>query len=104
MRPPPALVCVTVDRVADAAVRGVERNRRRVVVDPIGRFVRGAMGLAPGLFDWMHSLGSSRRIAKKRAEIAALHSDPEEAIRLKLGIASPSIKKIEPLERPRLAA
>lgn len=85
MRPPPALVCVTVDRVADAAVRGVERNRRRVVVDPVGRFVRGAMSLAPGLFDWMHSLGRSRRIAKKRAEIAALHADPQEAIRLKLG-------------------
>lgn len=101
MRPPPALVCVTVDRVADAAVRGVECNRRRVVVDPVGRFVRGAMRLAPGFFDWMHALGRTRRIAKKQAEMDALHADPEEAVRLKLGLESaPS----EVLGRPRLAA
>lgn len=83
---PPALVCVSIDRVAQAAVRGIERNQRRVVVDPIGRVIRGVMGVAPGLFDWMHSLGRSKRIAQKRAELAALDADEAVALRMKLAL------------------
>lgn len=99
-RRPPALFCVTTDNVARAAVRGVERNRRRVVVDPVGRWVRGAMTAVPGVFDWMHSLGKSRRVSKKQAELRALSSDRDEALRLKLGLPS---KKTAP-SRDRLAA
>lgn len=83
-RGPPALLCVSIDRVARAAVRGIERNRRRVVVDPVGRIVRGAMSLAPELFDWMHTLGRGKRVAQKRAELAALAADESVALRLKL--------------------
>lgn len=84
IRRPPALFCVSVDRVARAAVRGIQKNRRRVVVDPAGRIVRGAMMLMPGVFDWMHCLGRHKRVAKKKAELLALHEDPTEAVRLKL--------------------
>ncbi len=98
LRRPPALFCVSIDRVARAAVRAVERNRRRVVVDPAGRIVRGAMALLPGVFDWMHSLGRFKRVARKRAELLALHEDIDEALRLKLASSS------KPTPRARLAA
>jgi short-subunit dehydrogenase len=87
LRQPPRVLCVTPDQIARAAVAGIEWNRRRVVVDPVGRWLRGAMALAPGVFDWMNSLGRSKRIAQKRAELEALSADPEEALRMKLGIA-----------------
>lgn len=87
-RRPPALLCVTVERVARAAVRGVERNRRRVVVDPVGRWLRAAMNAAPGVFDWMNALGRSKRVARKLAELAELDANQEAALRLKLGLNS----------------
>lgn len=82
---PPRLLCVGVERVAAAAVRGIERNRRLVVVDPVGRVVRGLLGLTPGLIDRLQSLGRSRRVAEKHAELAALDPDLETALRVKVG-------------------
>jgi short-subunit dehydrogenase len=84
LRQPPWALCVTPDRIARAAVAGVERNRRRVVVDPVGRWLRGAIAVAPGLFDWMNSLGRSKRVGQKQADLDALSTDPETALRLKL--------------------
>ncbi|TWT99730.1 putative oxidoreductase SadH [Botrimarina colliarenosi] len=92
MRRPPGVCCVSLDRVAHAAVRGIERNRRQVIVDPVGRWIRGTMAAAPGLFDWMHSLGKARRAANKRAELAALHPEVETALRLKLGRSAPPLQ------------
>lgn len=97
-RRPPALVCVSVERVANAAVRGIEKNRRRVVVDPVGRIIRGAMAFTPGVFDWMHSLGRGRRIAKKREALSALHADQQEALKRHLSVDT------TPTEGKRLAA
>lgn len=93
LRQPPLLLCVTPDRIARAAVDAVQRNRRLVVVDPVGRWLRGAIAVAPGLFDWMNSLGRSKRVAQKRAELEALSADRESALRLKLGLS--------PIETPR---
>jgi short-subunit dehydrogenase len=87
LRQPPRILCVTPDQIARAAVAGIERNRRRVMVDPVGRWLRGAIAVAPGVFEWMHTLGRSKRIAQKRAELAALSPDSEVALRIKLGIA-----------------
>lgn len=97
-RRPPALVCVSIDRVARAAVRGVERNRRRVVVDPVGRVVRGAMSLMPGVFDRLFALGRAKRIAQKREELAALSPDEAVALRMKLTPATE-----QPTEQQRAA-
>lgn len=102
-RRPPALVCVRVERVAHAAVRGIERNRRRVVVDPVGRIIRGAMALTPSVFDWMHSLGRHRRIAKKRDSLRALHPDQQQALRLHLGTQDRGTEDT-PAQDRRLAA
>ena len=75
-RLPPRWLCVSADKVARAAVRGIRRNRRRVVVDPVGRIIRGAIGVAPDLFDWMQSLGRSRRLQKKHSQLEALSPRP----------------------------
>lgn len=96
-RRPPALFCVSVDRVARAAVKAIRRNRQRVVVDPVGGLVRGAMRMAPTLFDALHSFGRSKRVARKRRELAALDPDPTTALRLKLEQSS-AVKR--PLEAP----
>lgn len=90
---PPAIVCVSMDRVAGAAVRGVERNRSRVVVDPVGRLVRGAMNVMPGVFDRLYALGRAKRIEQKRAELAALDADQAVALRLKLSRPSRSASR-----------
>lgn len=83
-RRPPALLCVSPERVARAAVRGVRRNRRRVTVDPVGGWVRGAMSWAPGLVDWAFALGRRRRVENKRRELARLDPDRTTALRLQL--------------------
>ncbi|MEQ8847824.1 SDR family NAD(P)-dependent oxidoreductase [Botrimarina sp.] len=94
-REPPAWACVTIDRVARAAVAGVERNRRCVVVDPVGRWVRGAMAAAPGMVDWLNLLGRGRRVAAKRRRLALLDTDPEAALRRVL-----QTQRAAPVESP----
>lgn len=91
---PPAFMCVTPERVARRAVKAVRRNHARVVIDPVGRPIHGLKRLAPGMFDFLLSIGRSKRMAKKQAELAALHADPEEALRLKLGIESRELSAI----------
>ena len=83
---PPEWMCVSPDRVARRAVRAIERNERRVVIDPVGRFIHGAKRLAPGLFDRLFALGRRRRVEKKRRELAEISVDVETAVRKKLGI------------------
>lgn len=90
---PPAWLCVDAERVANRAVRAIERNQRRVVVDPVGRLIHGTKRLVPGVFDRLLSIGRGRRIAKKRAKLASLSSDPLTALRLKLGIRDSPVRR-----------
>lgn len=90
VRQPPAIFCVTAERVARAAVRGVQRNRKRVVVDPMGRWVRAAISAAPQFFDWMYALGRSRRVEKKRRVLSDLHHNEQDALKIQLGIPESS--------------
>ncbi|MEO1498431.1 MAG: SDR family NAD(P)-dependent oxidoreductase [Planctomycetota bacterium] len=84
---PPALLCVTPERVARQAVRAIRRNRGRVVIDPIGGPIHGLKRLAPVLFDVLLSLGRNKRVRRKADELAALHSDQDQALRIKLGLS-----------------
>jgi len=86
IRRPPAVLCVSADRVAAAAVRGIELNRRRVVVDPVGRVVRGTINALPTAFDWLYTIGRGRRVARKERELSAISDDRETALRLRLGL------------------
>lgn len=99
-RRPPAALCVSVDRVARCAVRGIERNQRMVVVDPVGRWVRIGMAMMPGPIDWMYALGRGKRVTAKRRALAELHPDPETALRIALSDSIPQAER----RPPRLAA
>ncbi len=84
---PPAWLCVTPERVADRAVRAIERNEQRTVIDPRGRAIYAVKQFAPRFFDTILALGRSKRIARKERELIALSLDREQAIRLRLGLA-----------------
>lgn len=83
---PPAWVCHTPEGIARRAVRAIERNQGRVVIDPYFSALRAFKHVAPALWDAVLSLGSGKRIARKQQELQALHPDPEQALRIKLGL------------------
>lgn len=91
---PPAFMCVTPEWVARRAVKAIRWNHARVVIDPVGRPIHGLKRLVPGVFDFLLSIGRGKRVAKKHAELAELHTDTEEALRLKLGIESRELRAI----------
>ena len=49
----PDLVCSTPERVAEAAIRAIRRNKGLVVVSISARLMWWLMRLSPGLFDWL---------------------------------------------------
>lgn len=91
---PPEWLCTTSERVARCAVRAVERDRSRVVIDPIGRPIHTLKRAAPSLFDWLLALGRGKRVERKRRELDAISADTHEALRVRLGLDSPDSRPL----------
>ncbi|MCC7474992.1 MAG: SDR family oxidoreductase [Pirellulales bacterium] len=68
---PPQSITTTPERVAEAALRAIYRNRRMVVMGPFARFLHGIKWLAPWLLDAVFHRGRRKCIARKEKEAAA---------------------------------
>lgn len=66
---PPRLICTTPERVANAAIKAIYRNRRLVVVEPFARLMYSMKRVAPWLIDSIFHLGRRNRVARKMAEL-----------------------------------
>ncbi len=66
---PPRLVCTTPERVANAAIKAIYRNRRLVVMEPFARLMYSIKRFAPWLMDSIFHLGRRKRMARKMAEL-----------------------------------
>ena len=64
---PPRIITTTPERVANAAVKAIYRNRRLVVMEPFARLMYATKRFAPWLLDGIFHLGRRKRIAKKMA-------------------------------------
>jgi short-subunit dehydrogenase len=70
---PPKAITTTPERVANAAVKAIYRNRRLVVMEPFARLMYATKRFAPWLLDGIFHLGRRKRVARKltRLERAA---------------------------------
>lgn len=66
---PPRAICTTPERVANAAVKAVYRNRRLVVMEPFARLMYTTKRFAPWLMDFIFHMGKRKRVARKMAEL-----------------------------------
>jgi short-subunit dehydrogenase len=66
---PPRLITTTPERVANAAVKAIHRNRRLVVMEPFARFMYSMKRFAPWLLDVVFHMGRRKRVARKMAEL-----------------------------------
>lgn len=66
---PPNIICTTPERVANAAVKAIYRNRRLVVMEPFARFMYAVKRFAPWTLDAVFHFGRRRRIARKIADL-----------------------------------
>ena len=64
---PPRIICTTPERVANAAVEAIYRNRRMVVMEPFARLMYATKRFAPWLLDFIFHLGRRKRVARKLA-------------------------------------
>ncbi len=64
---PPKIICTTPERVANAAVKAIYRNRRLVVMEPFARLMYVMKRFAPWLMDAIFHLGRRKRVARKMA-------------------------------------
>ncbi|HEX4414223.1 MAG TPA: SDR family oxidoreductase [Lacipirellulaceae bacterium] len=67
---PPRIVTTTPERVANAAVKAIYRNRRLVVMEPMARAMYFAKRFAPWLFDILFHTGRRKRTARKMADLS----------------------------------
>lgn len=81
-RQPPAFMCTTPERVAKAGVRAIQRNRRKVVIEPCARVLHTLHHFAPGFIDWAIRFGEYKKVKQKQRRLDSLSDDPTEAIRL----------------------
>jgi NAD(P)-dependent dehydrogenase (short-subunit alcohol dehydrogenase family) len=58
---PPAWLSATPDRIADVAVRAIEKNRRLVVITPIAHLLFNAKRFAPWFLDWLNHFTLRKR-------------------------------------------
>jgi short-subunit dehydrogenase len=68
---PPRSICTTPERVANAAVKAIYRNRRLVVMEPFARLLYAGKRFAPWLMDFLFHLGRRKRVARKMAQLEA---------------------------------
>jgi short-subunit dehydrogenase len=66
---PPKAICTTPERVANAAVQAIYRNRRLVVMEPFARLMYATKRFAPWLLDGIFHLGRRKRVATKIARL-----------------------------------
>lgn len=66
---PPRIICTTPERVANAAVKAIYRNKRLVTVEPFAKFMYALKRFAPWLLDFVFHRGKRKRMAKKRAQL-----------------------------------
>ena len=66
---PPQAITTTPERVANAAVKAIYRNRRLVVMEPFARLMYATKRFAPWLLDTLFHMGRSKRIARKMASL-----------------------------------
>jgi short-subunit dehydrogenase len=66
---PPKAITTTPERVANAAVKAIYRNRRLVVMEPFARLIYATKRFAPWLLDGIFHLGRRKRVARKMAEL-----------------------------------
>jgi short-subunit dehydrogenase len=66
---PPKAICTTPERVANAAVKAIYRNRRLVVMEPFARLMYATKRFAPWLLDGIFHLGRRKRVARKMAKL-----------------------------------
>jgi short-subunit dehydrogenase len=66
---PPRAICTTPERVAEAAIKAIYRNKRLVVVEPFARLMYGTKRFAPWLLDAIFHLGRRKRLARKMAQL-----------------------------------
>jgi short-subunit dehydrogenase len=66
---PPKAICTTPERVANAAVKAIHRNRRLVVMEPFARLMYVTKRFAPWLMDALFHIGRRKRVARKIAEL-----------------------------------
>jgi short-subunit dehydrogenase len=65
---PPNIICTTPQRVADAAVKAIYRNRRLVVMQPFARLMYATKRFAPWLLDAVFHFGRRKRVARKASQ------------------------------------
>lgn len=71
VKSPPRWACTTPERVARAAVKAIQRDRRLVVVEPVARVMYAVKRFTPGVLDFLQRWGRGKRVAQKRREWAA---------------------------------
>jgi short-subunit dehydrogenase len=69
---PPRIVCTTPEKVANAAVKAIYRNKRLVTVEPFAKFMYGMKRFAPWLMDFLFHRGRRKRVAKRLAGVDKL--------------------------------
>ncbi len=67
---PPKSICTTPERVANAAVKAIYRNRRLVVVEPFAKFLYITKRFVPWLMDFVFHRGRRKRVARKMAQLS----------------------------------
>jgi short-subunit dehydrogenase len=66
---PPRIICTTPERVAEAAVKAIYRNRRLVTVEPFAKFMYAMKRYTPWLMDFIFHMGRRKRLARKMAQL-----------------------------------
>jgi short-subunit dehydrogenase len=66
---PPRIICTTPERVANAAVKAVYRNRRLVVMEPFARLLYTTKRCAPWILDSIFHLGRRKRVERKISKL-----------------------------------
>ena len=54
---PPVWLCSSIDAVSRAAIKSIRRNRRMMLVGPMGHLLWWSKKFAPALLDWLNHLG-----------------------------------------------
>jgi short-subunit dehydrogenase len=62
---PPKAITTTPERVANAAVKAIYRNRRLVVMEPFARLMYATKRFAPWVLDGIFQLGKRKRVERK---------------------------------------
>jgi short-subunit dehydrogenase len=66
---PPKAVCTTPEKVANAAIKAIYRNRRLVTMEPFARVMYAMKRYTPWLMDVIFHLGRRKRVERKMAQL-----------------------------------